>query len=310
MPYDLSIPGQISEHELRAIEVIAGMVPERSTIVELGSLFGRSSYAWAKSVPPSAEVVCIDPFAGNKGIRSIEERLGIKYGLESFLKHTEGCDNIRVIQGFSPDAVEKDWSDEVFLYFDDSVHTNPGFKRNLDFWSNFVASDGILCGDDHRPRFTDIQNEVERYCRDHELWLMVVDFMWIALNPRSSLYDADQLRNRLSELKSEADQARSVFRGVKQEGVRVLKSRLGSGYRVEVDLSNPSLSPISVTCHPPDGGIVQGDAQRVLPFDVKFSACFTVSFSERPEGTLELEVSSESGETKAQYVDLASAPSP
>jgi len=65
MAYNLSIPGQITERELWAIETLAKFVPPGGIIVEVGSFLGLSSCAWAKSVHPSVTVYCIDPWDGN-----------------------------------------------------------------------------------------------------------------------------------------------------------------------------------------------------------------------------------------------------
>src|SRR5262245_33735795 len=102
MPYDLTIPGQVTEFQLRAIEAVATLVPPQGIVVEIGSLFGRSSYAWAASVPASATVYCIDPWEKNEGVRPMEARYGIQYGIEQFKKYTRACNNIIPLQGYSP----------------------------------------------------------------------------------------------------------------------------------------------------------------------------------------------------------------
>src|SRR4051794_9544102 len=84
MPYNLSIPGQVSEFQLRAIECVAALVPPGGHVVEVGSLFGCSSWAWARSVDPSVTVHCIDPWEKNEGVRLMEARYGVTYGVEQF----------------------------------------------------------------------------------------------------------------------------------------------------------------------------------------------------------------------------------
>jgi len=305
MPYDTNIPGQISEFELRAIEVLATAIPPGATMVETGSLFGRSSYAWAKSVDPSVEVVCIDPFAGNRGIKNIEDRLGITYGIDAFKRFTADCQNIRTIQGFSPQVVEHYWKDEIFLYFDDSVHANPGFARNLRFWSDKVVKGGILCGDDYRPRFPDIRNEVNRYCDVNELKLFVVDFMWIALDPGAPVYDAVLLETKLLELADEAETARAPFSGVRVEGVRIVDAPKKGWSRVELDVCNMSKSDICVTCSVPEAAQLVGEREAVLPFDEKFMSCFSIEVKGSPGGVVTLIATGSNGEQREKHVDLA-----
>src|SRR5271156_805044 len=102
MPYNLDIPGQVSLHQLKAIECVAALVPAGGNVVEVGSLFGCSSWAWAKSVDPSVTVHCFDPWVNTGGVKAMEAKHGIQYGLEQFLVHTRDCPNIVPHQGYSP----------------------------------------------------------------------------------------------------------------------------------------------------------------------------------------------------------------
>ncbi|NNF80508.1 MAG: hypothetical protein HKN05_20995, partial [Rhizobiales bacterium] len=156
MPYNLEIPGQVSETQLKAIELVASLVPKDGTVVEVGSLFGRSSWAWAKSVDPFVSVNCIDPWVGNEGVRGLEQQLGIKYGLEQFEEYTKDCENLTALKGFSPIDFQG-WDKDIDLYYEDAVHNDPVLSQNLDFWTSKLKPEGIVCGDDYRPRFADVQ---------------------------------------------------------------------------------------------------------------------------------------------------------
>ncbi|MEO1147902.1 MAG: class I SAM-dependent methyltransferase, partial [Cyanobacteria bacterium J06638_22] len=202
MPYDLDIPGQVSEFELRAIELVASLVPQDGCIVEVGSLFGRSSWAWAKSVDPSVTVYCVDPWRKNAGIRPMEERFGITYGIEEFRKNTADCDNIEPLQGYSPHDFA-DWHQPIDLYYDDAVHQDPGFSDNLEFWASHLKPHGILCGDDFRPRFPDICNGVQKYAEKLERELITVDFFWCLLPGDQEDDGAKEVANKLRALASE-----------------------------------------------------------------------------------------------------------
>ena len=202
MPYNLDIPGQVSEAELRSIEAVASLVPPNGLVVEVGSLFGRSSWAWAKSIDQTAEVVCIDPWAKNAGIRPMEEQLGIKYNLETFKKYTNDCNNIRTIQGYSP-ANFLDWNEQIDAYYDDAVHNDPIFSENLEFWSGHLKPSGILCGDDFRPRFPDIINGAERFASSMGRELIVVDFFWCLLPAIDLVPAAHHVADRLHAIAAE-----------------------------------------------------------------------------------------------------------
>ncbi len=199
MPYNLDIPGQVSEFQLQAIEVVASLVPRGGCVVEVGSLFGRSSWAWARSVPQDATVYCIDPWEGNQGVRGLEQAHGIQYGIEQFREYTKDCPNVRPIQAYSPDGIG-DWDIPVDIYYEDAVHTNPILDQNIKFWTSRLSPNGIACGDDYRPRFADVRAAAEWAGSrpGHKLYL--VDYFWCALPDARPDFDTREAARRLTEL--------------------------------------------------------------------------------------------------------------
>ncbi len=223
MPYNTKIPGQVSEFQLRAIEVVASLIPSGGRVVEVGSLFGRSSWAWAKSVDPTVTVHCIDPWEKNLGVRAMERRLGITYGLDSFLRFTKDCPNIEAHQGYSPKDFS-DWTSEVDLYYEDAVHTDPMLARNLDFWTEKLRPTGIICGDDYRPRFPDVMAGAERLAERFQRRLLRVDFFWCLLPAETDLPGVNAVA---AQLKAIADEALAAKR---KEGLK-----LEFGYRIPIE---------------------------------------------------------------------------
>ncbi|WP_295400183.1 class I SAM-dependent methyltransferase [uncultured Thiocystis sp.] len=203
MPYNLAIPGQVTEFQLRAIEAVATLVPEQGVAVEIGSLFGRSSVAWAKSVPASAVLHCIDPWVGNQGVRPMEQRHGITYGLEQFKAYTQDCPNIVPHQGYSPRDVQ-DWSRSIDLFYEDSVHQNPTLQENLDFWTQHLKPTGVACGDDFRPRFPDVMNGARVLADRLGRELITIDNFWCLLPAEDLVPTVGAVRDRLLALQSEA----------------------------------------------------------------------------------------------------------
>ncbi len=198
MPYNLNIPGQTNEIQHKAIELVAASVPANGIVVEIGSLFGRTSWTWSQSIDPSATIYCIDPWQGNKGVRPIEERYGIKYGIEQFKIYTSDCRNLVAIQGFSPNDV-RDWNKQIDIYYEDSVHTNPVLKSNLEFWSRWVKPEGIICGDDYCDNFPDIKNEVAFLAKEMNRQQIIIERFWCLL-PKG-IPVMDKLLEELLELK-------------------------------------------------------------------------------------------------------------
>ena len=267
MTYSLEIPGQISEHQLKAIELIAKNAYQGTTFVELGSLFGRSSYAWAKSSEERSQIYCIDPFSGNKGIKHMADSLGITYSLETFLNYTKDCHNIKVIQGYSPKVVEETWSKPIHLYFDDSVHQNPGFINNLTFWRQHLVEGGILCGDDYRPRFQDIIKEVNQLeIKNYNLFL--IDFMWILLPEKSNYFDIPNIRKSIGILGKKAENSRIEFKAIHPEGkINILED--SKIYEISFRFSNMSKEPIEIQCLHGDEQIEYSlDKPSPITFDI------------------------------------------
>jgi hypothetical protein len=204
MAYNLNIPGQIVEIELRAIESVALLVPENGVVVEVGSLFGRSSWAWAKSVQPSVQVYCIDPWINNPGIKPIEDRFNIKFGLEQFKEYTADCHNIIPLQGHSPSDF-KHWDIPIDLYFEDAVHQNPVFSNNINFWTSHLKPDGIICGHDYGNDFPDIISEVNKLAVELNRRNRTVRSFWCLLPNNQKSCIVQEVDKRLLEIEVEAE---------------------------------------------------------------------------------------------------------
>src|SRR5262249_50790567 len=137
---------------------VAKLVPPNGIVVETGSLFGRSSFVWARNVHPSVTVYCIDPWKREPWIVDVVERVQnpvMPFSLDAFRYYTRECPNIRTIQGTSPLAVQGTWSQPVDLFFDDADHQEPGLSLNRDFWVPWIKPGGIFCGDDYAAAFPD-----------------------------------------------------------------------------------------------------------------------------------------------------------
>lgn len=152
----MSVPGQLTEREVRRILYLAGSVPQGGTIIETGSLYGRSTLAWSEGAP-RAVVFAIDPWEPAQWITDwVQGPLNAPpFSQEAFQNYTRKSKNIIAIRGYSPDCVSH-WVDPIDIYFDDAVHEDPGFSKNVDFWLQFLKPGGIFCGHDFRYNYTDI----------------------------------------------------------------------------------------------------------------------------------------------------------
>ena len=173
------IPGQISPRELQRLVALAERVPAGGIVVELGSLYGRSSWHISQSCPPDATLFCIDPWEREEWIVNLVEMSqgAPPFGLDAFRQFTADCSNIVPIRGRSPDSLTG-WHVPIDMYFDDSDHTNPTFKRNLEFWAPKVKPGGLLCGHDFTMRSPDVIVEVTALQQRLGTELVVVDTLW------------------------------------------------------------------------------------------------------------------------------------
>lgn len=187
---------------MRAIELVAQLVPPNGSIVEVGSLFGASSWAWAKSADPTVTVHCLDPWEKNIGVKPIEDRYGIKYDLEHFLHYTSDCENIVPHKGYSPFDFS-DWLQPVDLVYEDAVHEDPTLSANLDFWENHLKPTGILCGDDFRGRFPDVRAAAHRKSDEMNRELIVVENFWCLLPTEHRIEKLESVRCGLLALRDE-----------------------------------------------------------------------------------------------------------
>jgi len=187
MPYDLTIPGWMSERNLRVIERIAQRVAASGHIVEIGSFCGRSATAWARSAP-RATVSCVDTW-----------QLDFQHLGDDWRKHAHGdparyagtaektfCDvtrdlsNVVALKGRSTDDWKLAPADVVFL---DGDHREKAVAAELKHWSQRLAPGGLLCGDDFRtePSWISVITAVTNFAfaTGHELFVPAKSTVWL-----------------------------------------------------------------------------------------------------------------------------------
>lgn len=165
MAYDLNIRGWMSEMELKVIEQLAQLVPENETIIEIGSMMGRTAFCWA-ATNPTATVICFDQWVGeDSGDSNLSNEVGspIKGDhntLELFIKNTSELKNVIPIRAIAPEFPIIDNS--PFLVFIDTAHKNPCDWDTIQYWLPKIKKGGILCGHDFSEQFPDVVENVER----------------------------------------------------------------------------------------------------------------------------------------------------
>jgi hypothetical protein len=170
----------MSEGELRGIEFLARKVPPGGTIVEVGSLYGLSSFTWATSVDPSVTVHCIDPWVREPWVVALVEskiRGCPQFGYEAFSSYTKRCPNIVAHKAYSPRDFQ-DWSKPVDLFFDDALHHNPFIRESLRFWVQKMRPGGIMCGHDYCAEWPDVVAEVDQLAKELGVRVQTRQWLW------------------------------------------------------------------------------------------------------------------------------------
>ncbi|MES0883729.1 class I SAM-dependent methyltransferase [Roseibium sp. SCP14] len=189
-----SIPRTMTVEGLHYLGKLAQSVPENGTIVEVGPLYGSSTWVLAKNSAPSVKIYSIDTWDPQPWIK---KRLpdALEFGLDSFRHYVRDCENVTPIQGWSPQVVEDTWDRPIDLFFDDATHGDPGFSANMNFFLPFVKDDGILCGDDYASGWPDIIRVVNKLAKSWNVTPEVNGRCWAVLKnggrgtPHNSIAD-------------------------------------------------------------------------------------------------------------------------
>jgi hypothetical protein len=146
---NLSIPGGLDTKELEQLARLARRVPPNGCIVEIGSLFGLSSWTLAKNTSPGVTIYCLDLWAREPWM-----------SLEAFKNNISGFSNIVPLRGQSPrDFIG--WRRSINLFFCNGVGANPALHQNLVFWRQFLVPGGWICGHNVLEQFSDVKAEVD-----------------------------------------------------------------------------------------------------------------------------------------------------
>lgn len=152
--YDMSINGHMTEIELQVIERWASAVPENGVIMEVGSLFGRSAYAWAKSCHPSVHVYCVDTFYDPTTDTDF---------YDEFCENTRDIPNITSIVQVCPYfRYSRHVDKQPDVFFIDAAHSNPNDWHIILYGLKHLKSGGLLCGHDYSPDWPDVVENVKQ----------------------------------------------------------------------------------------------------------------------------------------------------
>ncbi len=98
------IPRTMTMAGLEYLGRLSKCVPENGTIVEIGPLFGSSTWVLAKNAHPSVKVISVDTWEPQPWIDKIEAKFpGCKpFSIEAFKYYTQDCENVTAVQAGAP----------------------------------------------------------------------------------------------------------------------------------------------------------------------------------------------------------------
>lgn len=143
--HNLTIPGWFSGEDITELSRLASTI-NHGTIIEIGSMHGRSAYCLSKSSPTS-RIFCLD-FWGEWMCRT-EDGNERSNSIDVFKSYTTDCPNVTPIQVFPNIAITPQWEEPVDMVFIDASHLNPGDWELIEFWLPKIRTGGIICGHDY-----------------------------------------------------------------------------------------------------------------------------------------------------------------
>jgi predicted O-methyltransferase YrrM len=142
------VDGWFSPDQVNRVATRAAAVPASGRIVEIGSFRGRSTIAIARSAPEGAEIVAIDPHAGNdRGPQEIEGfEAEAAQDHEVFLSNLARAgvgERVRYVRKFSHDAHD-DVDGTIDVLHIDGAHRFGPARDDIRTWGARVVPGGSM----------------------------------------------------------------------------------------------------------------------------------------------------------------------
>jgi predicted O-methyltransferase YrrM len=142
------VDGWFSPDQVARVVERASQVPATGRIVEIGSFRGRSMIAIARSAPEGAELVAIDPHAGNdrgpQEIEGFEDEAAVDSKV--FLTNLERAgvrDRVTYVRKYSHDAHD-DVAGLIDMLHIDGAHRFRPASDDIASWGDRVAAGGTM----------------------------------------------------------------------------------------------------------------------------------------------------------------------
>jgi hypothetical protein len=180
MKINTNIPGWFFETELSILALTASIIKENSTLVEVGSFVGRSSWTLSQNLPESCKLHCVDPwiisgdynvgvmesfvksnsnFTVNENLRQLNKKQTFETQTweTAFTYNTQDCNNITKFPIFSD---QYNIGPDVSAVFIDGDHGELVEKDIKKFSNN---PETLIFGDDFSMRHSAVIKHVIAY---------------------------------------------------------------------------------------------------------------------------------------------------
>lgn len=194
MKLNTKIPGWNNLQILEVLVAYASNVPENGHILELGALFGRSTYALGFNKKDSVKLTSIDIWPtimfknhtivgwhdSDTGIEELQlmkskyksDRLEGSDFFGLWKEYTKGIVNNIGIQGYT-NMPNEDFPVVDFI-FHDAGHSYEDVYADLVHWFPKLKADGIIIIDDYEPQFPGVIQAVDQYVKENDLYTEMV----------------------------------------------------------------------------------------------------------------------------------------
>lgn len=160
----------VTIEEGRHLGWLASQVPDNGLIVEIGTLFGRSTSFLAIGAKKSVRVYAVDCWEGTHYHRMIQ---AVQYFTELRL-----MDKIKIIKGYSAE-VAKSFKGTIDMLYIDGDHSYKSVKTDYESWYPFLKKGGIIAFHDHmHPRYPGIVKFVGETASKENEFIAQVEKVW------------------------------------------------------------------------------------------------------------------------------------
>lgn len=194
MKLNTKIPGWNSQQILEVLARHANNVPENGHILELGALFGRSTYALGFNKKDSVKLTSIDIWPtimfknhidvswhdGECGAEELQlmtskyksDRLEGSDFFDLWKEYTKGIVNNTGIQAYT-NMSNSDFPVVDFI-FHDAGHSYENVYEDLIHWFPKLKTDGSIIIDDYDPQFSGVIKAVDQFVEENNLYKEMV----------------------------------------------------------------------------------------------------------------------------------------